>query len=265
MQEVERSDPDWAWVEEMVVENSRKYFGFYKVRGITVKRLWRLSPPVNDKAERAQLESQLGHPQLLFHGTTIAGANAIVKEGFRMPDEAGMFGKGIYFAQCPLKSANYAKEPSVWTSISARLNRAFGGESTSGSHKVMLLADVYLGRSKEERNCFNLTAYTEVDSADKLFVGCSDYFCYPHLFCCRCWRPSYSSVYAPGGCCAPLCCNVVSVTEFVIYDPRQAKPVFVIEFATEDEPSDLEAAEAGKQKLRKPAQEQMLEAGNAAA
>ena len=35
-------------------------------------------------------------------------ARAILDEGFRLPPHAGMYGRGIYFADCPLKSLQYA-------------------------------------------------------------------------------------------------------------------------------------------------------------
>jgi len=43
----------------------------------------------------------------LFHGTQFESAHGIVCDGFRLPDKAGMFGKGVYFADCPLKSWRY--------------------------------------------------------------------------------------------------------------------------------------------------------------
>jgi len=45
--------------------------------------------------------------QLLFHGTRREAAHGIIQDGFRLPEHHGMFGKGIYFADCPLKSWQY--------------------------------------------------------------------------------------------------------------------------------------------------------------
>jgi len=45
--------------------------------------------------------------QRLFHGTPWEAAMGIVCDGFRLPNHPGMFGKGIYFADCPLKSWRY--------------------------------------------------------------------------------------------------------------------------------------------------------------
>ena len=59
-----------------------------------------------------------------FHGTGEAGIEGITKNGFRMPDHAGMYGRGIYFATDSSKSARYS----------------------TGSNKL-LLCDVLLGKS----------------------------------------------------------------------------------------------------------------------
>jgi hypothetical protein len=52
------------------------------------------------KAARANIRK-------LFHGTSRDGAQGIISDGFRLPSHAGMFGKGVYFADCPLKSWQY--------------------------------------------------------------------------------------------------------------------------------------------------------------
>lgn len=43
-----------------------------------------------------------------FHGTRRDSASAITCDGFRLPGWHGMFGRGVYFADCPLKSLQYA-------------------------------------------------------------------------------------------------------------------------------------------------------------
>mmetsp|Transcript_9585 Transcript_9585/g.28851 ORF Transcript_9585/g.28851 Transcript_9585/m.28851 type:complete len:373 (-) Transcript_9585:237-1355(-) len=50
------------------------------------------------------------NPRHLFHGTPWESAHAIVCDGFRLPEHPGMFGKGIYFADCPLKSWQYTRD-----------------------------------------------------------------------------------------------------------------------------------------------------------
>ena len=49
-------------------------------------------------------------PRRLFHGTSVHAARAIVREGFRLPKRAGMFGRGIYFADSALKSLQYCDQ-----------------------------------------------------------------------------------------------------------------------------------------------------------
>jgi len=45
--------------------------------------------------------------QHLFHGTKRQSARGILQNGFQLPSHPGMFGKGLYFADCPLKSWQY--------------------------------------------------------------------------------------------------------------------------------------------------------------
>lgn len=79
------------------------------------------------KFERAK-ESMFGDLiDLKFHGTGPEGVEGIPKTGFRLPNEAGMFGKGIYFATDSSKSAR-----TIYT---------------KGSN-TLLLCEVLLGRSK---------------------------------------------------------------------------------------------------------------------
>jgi len=66
--------------------------------------------------------------QRKFHGTGPEGIEGIPKTGFRMPDKAGMYGQGIYFATDSSKSAQ-----AIYT---------------KGSNKL-LLCDVLLGKSKQ--------------------------------------------------------------------------------------------------------------------
>ena len=61
-----------------------------------------------------------------FHGTGDEGVEGITKNGFRMPQEGGMYGKGVYFATDSSKSAQ-----DIYT---------------KGSNKL-LLCDVLLGKS----------------------------------------------------------------------------------------------------------------------
>lgn len=70
-----------------------------------LEELYRLSPP-GPESQRPSL-TRTGDGRHLFHGTRRDAAQGIVEEGFRLPNHPGMFGKGVYFADCPLKSWQY--------------------------------------------------------------------------------------------------------------------------------------------------------------
>eukprot|EP00930_Biecheleria_cincta_P057794 TRINITY_DN43669_c0_g1_i1.p1 TRINITY_DN43669_c0_g1~~TRINITY_DN43669_c0_g1_i1.p1 ORF type:complete len:348 (-),score=45.82 TRINITY_DN43669_c0_g1_i1:100-1143(-) len=61
----------------------------------------------------------------LYHGTSAFAVRQVVETGFELPQHPGMFGKGVYFADTPLKSWQY---------------------STIG---FMLVCDVALGRERQ--------------------------------------------------------------------------------------------------------------------
>eukprot|EP00929_Paragymnodinium_shiwhaense_P048711 TRINITY_DN24593_c0_g1_i1.p1 TRINITY_DN24593_c0_g1~~TRINITY_DN24593_c0_g1_i1.p1 ORF type:complete len:439 (+),score=37.54 TRINITY_DN24593_c0_g1_i1:77-1318(+) len=71
--------------------------------GLRPYRLYRVDRPGEDA--RKQKISASG--RRLFHGTSFDAARSIVSTGFRLPRAGGMFGKGIYFADCPNKSWQY--------------------------------------------------------------------------------------------------------------------------------------------------------------
>mmetsp|Transcript_70663 Transcript_70663/g.206888 ORF Transcript_70663/g.206888 Transcript_70663/m.206888 type:complete len:372 (+) Transcript_70663:72-1187(+) len=68
---------------------------------LSVQRIFRM--------RRANHRPVWAHARHLFHGTPWEAAYGIATDGFRLPDHPGMFGKGIYFADCPLKSWQYTK------------------------------------------------------------------------------------------------------------------------------------------------------------
>eukprot|EP00927_Polykrikos_kofoidii_P084568 TRINITY_DN8945_c0_g1_i4.p1 TRINITY_DN8945_c0_g1~~TRINITY_DN8945_c0_g1_i4.p1 ORF type:complete len:465 (-),score=38.28 TRINITY_DN8945_c0_g1_i4:532-1926(-) len=77
----------------------------------------------------------------LYHGTPRPSAQAIVSHGFRLPTKAGMFGKGIYFADCPLKSWQYTDGRSVFRpGIVLCCWVELGRSSPQGSASVSLTA-----------------------------------------------------------------------------------------------------------------------------
>eukprot|EP00927_Polykrikos_kofoidii_P015817 TRINITY_DN17083_c0_g1_i1.p1 TRINITY_DN17083_c0_g1~~TRINITY_DN17083_c0_g1_i1.p1 ORF type:complete len:394 (-),score=42.92 TRINITY_DN17083_c0_g1_i1:60-1241(-) len=81
-----------------------KYPMYLKLK--SVYRLDQLSQKASEVDTRHKLvRSNQG--RRLYHGTPRTSAQAIVSDGFRLPTKAGMFGKGIYFADCPLKSWQY--------------------------------------------------------------------------------------------------------------------------------------------------------------
>mmetsp|Transcript_60769 Transcript_60769/g.163848 ORF Transcript_60769/g.163848 Transcript_60769/m.163848 type:complete len:407 (+) Transcript_60769:1-1221(+) len=73
----------------------------------------------------------------LYHGTPKQSSRGIIEKGFRLPSKAGMFGKGIYFADCPLKSWGYT-DGVMWV-----------------KNGFILSCQVDLGRPKHEKQARN--------------------------------------------------------------------------------------------------------------
>jgi len=67
--------------------------------------LYRVDPAVGGPKQGPLSRTAAG--MHLFHGTRRESAHGIMQDGFRLPNRPGMFGKGIYFADCPLKSWQY--------------------------------------------------------------------------------------------------------------------------------------------------------------
>ena len=124
----------------------------------------------------------------LYHGTTSAAAKAIIQHGFALPRRGGMFGKGIYFADTPLKSLQY----------------------TRGRNGVMLCCDVALGNSMIKRMADNQLE-AESTSFKRGFL--------PRLF----GQKSFDSVTAATGTF-----GAVRVPEYVVYNGSQAVPRYVL-------------------------------------
>lgn len=109
---VPRDSALWRTIIGFVDQRSQSFVSHYGGRGIEVKNLWR----VPDNAALKAMEQQammLGRPTQLFHGTAVESVPQIIKNGFRLPKKhahGGMFGKGIYFAETPLKSVRYTKK-----------------------------------------------------------------------------------------------------------------------------------------------------------
>ena len=79
----------------------------------------------------AQTPPRESNVRQLFHGTRMENAHGIVTGGFRLPRHSGMFGKGLYFADTPLKSLQYTGISWGW--------------------RYMLVCEVELGNSKTQR------------------------------------------------------------------------------------------------------------------
>mmetsp|Transcript_180670 Transcript_180670/g.573365 ORF Transcript_180670/g.573365 Transcript_180670/m.573365 type:complete len:287 (+) Transcript_180670:500-1360(+) len=85
----------------------------------------------------AESEKRVGRTsegRRLFHGTPRENAQGIVADGFRLPGHHGMFGKGVYFADCPLKSWQYTD-----------------GWGFFGRSGIILVCWVELGRTSHEK------------------------------------------------------------------------------------------------------------------
>merc|ERR1712048_1196420 len=139
-----------------------------------------------------------------FHGTGLDSAHQIAKIGFRLPKHAGLYGRGVYFADNPRKSANYAPEDS-WLPFFQRWARKGFWASFEREHGQMLLCDVFLGSSKT-----TWSSNARFDPAEDLK---GDWFRQ------LCGRGDYSSTYAPG---------FFSHNEYIVYKEHQTIPRFLI-------------------------------------
>lgn len=89
----------------------------------------------------------------LFHGTQWESAKGIICDGFRLPEKGGMFGKGIYFADCPLKSWRYCFASKALSKLVPK---------TTGRGGLILMCWVNLGVTREERTAApGLTGYKQ--------------------------------------------------------------------------------------------------------
>lgn len=216
--EVFRHDPVWVGIENMINERSKAYTSKYKFN-LRVKKLWRVR--MCGSLQQQEAEAKLfGEPTQLFHGTSMENALKIAKSGFQIPTKKGMFGRGVYFADTPLKSANFAPEnlyliDHVQRFAKKGLQRGLY-DMIKGRREVgqMLLCDVYLGRTKTlRRACNNFDP--EIDLKGGWFrelVGLGD----------------YNSACAPGGWF-----GAVNVPEYIVYQPHQGVPKYLIEFEYE--------------------------------
>lgn len=232
LEEIFPENPYWDEVFRLVEDRSRskrEHYGF----AMKIKRLWRVHDGALQRLQYKQAQD-LGKSEFLFHGTSRRGIKGILKNGFQLPRHSGMFGKGIYFAACPLKSVQYAKSKGMdwWQYIAAGLSGALVGGAACPSCSVvggflgaclgchaahaacpysqMFLCEVFLGNMLTLRNA------KDVDPSEELKRGWL-----PHMLGAQ----DYNSVHAPGGFF-----GAVQTTEYIVYRPHQAIPRWVIEF-----------------------------------
>lgn len=149
----------------------------------------------NTELSAASQEQRLrmGEPQLrrLYHGTSRDSARAICTDGFVLPGHAGMFGKGVYFAETPLKSWRYS--------------------SGKGS-RFMIVAEVALGATKVTRKA-RPELNPEVDFQRSWLL---------QLICCA---RDFDSLQAVSKCDG----GAVNVPEYVVYRHEQALPIYILQ------------------------------------
>lgn len=218
MDEVSRHDPAWVEIENLVKERSDAYALKYRYK-LRVKKLWRVSTCSALQQQESQA-AHLGEPTKLFHGTSMENASKIIKSGFQLPTHKGMFGRGVYFADTPLKSAKFAPaDVHFFEHIQRFAQKGLG----KGLHDLlkgrrergqMLLCDVYLGTTKTLRSaCNNFDPETDLKGGwFRDLTGLGD----------------YNSAYAPAGWFAAL-----NVPEYIVYQPYQGIPRYLIEFEYE--------------------------------
>ena len=98
-----------AFVDEACARQRRKYsFGIKLVRAYELSQP-RLRVRYEAFAEKQRRKGKPLAPRRLFHGTSRMSARKIGRDGFALPRSGGMFGLGIYFADCPLKSLQYTR------------------------------------------------------------------------------------------------------------------------------------------------------------
>lgn len=105
--------------------------------GLEVRRIWRVK---SGEEEATPPLRRTNEGQHLFHGTNRSGCKGILSDGFRLPEHGGMFGTGIYFADCPLKSWQYC-------GVIANMISAYVPCKLCRRHGFMFMCWVELGRS----------------------------------------------------------------------------------------------------------------------
>jgi len=212
VEEVSSTDKVWNEVSDLLQQSSKQHISHYGF-SLRLKKLWRVRESTQLQEYEAKAK-KLGDPTRLFHGTSVGNAMNITKSGFKLPEKAGMFGRGIYFADCPLKSTRFAPDPATG-SFQRIVEHGLSGFWVKKVGQIML-CDVYLGQSKTFRracNKLNPTKDLKPSSLLEKMVGAVS------------GVQEYHSAYVPGGWF-----GAVNVSEYVVYKEHQCIPRYLIEF-----------------------------------
>ena len=188
--------------------------------GMALRDAWRVSNPELESDFDQTTAAIIGRAKpsnvhRFFHGTSRDSARAIISGGFRLPPHRGMFGKGVYFADCPLKSLQYTGwAPSGW--------------------RYMLVCDVELGNTLVQTS----GARPEIDPSGGQPITQEESWL-PSLRGEQ--EPSFDSVSAPAG-------STLRVPEYIVYSPSQAVPRFIlaVEQVPKRHPEALTAGAGGR-------------------
>jgi len=166
--------------------------------GLRVKRLYRIDQPIADGT--VPPASRPG-ARRLFHGTQFEGAQGIVCDGFRLPAHAGMFGRGLYFADCPLKCWRYCFPSRHLSEVMPRL---------TGRGGMIYMCWVDLGTVREEKEARpELTGYSRTPW--------------------RAWLTGQRGAYDAVKGVEMERGGALRVPEYVVYDPNQISLAYLFE------------------------------------
>jgi hypothetical protein len=155
----------------------------------------------------------------LFHGTSVDGVKGICENGFRLPDrsEDNMYGQGAYFATDSSKSAQNLY--------------------TKGSNRIML-CDVLLGKACEVPcllGHYPLSKHRRTSSKGRPYLDVNRE---------KVRAADFDSVFAKRG--GSMSSGGVANDEFIVYDPRQALPRYVVHFGGAGSTGAVPAAGPGQ-------------------
>ncbi|KAJ1488912.1 hypothetical protein T484DRAFT_1781991 [Baffinella frigidus] len=201
---------EWAAEFLKVVDRTEKYVQVAHGTPIVVSRIEKVSNPALEKLfleAKMRLRSGVADDRCgmmqLFHGTGVEGVKGIPLNGFRLPgkSEDNMFGQGVYFATDSSKSAQsmYTKDSRCLILCDVLLGKTCAVEALKQQHPL----------SKHVKTSSKKRPYLDVDLAAVQKAG-------------------YDSVFAPRG--GDRGAGGVLFDEFIVYDPAQAIPRFIVHF-----------------------------------